>query len=42
MSKEPKVKSKKVKYKVSFSDRLISVLTYIIYYNFAFDCGYPF
>ena len=42
MSKEPKVKSKKVKYKVSFSDRLISVLTYIIYSIFAFVCAYPF
>ena len=42
MSTEPKVKSKKVKYKVSFSDRLISVLTYIIYSIFAFVCAYPF
>ena len=36
------MKSKKVKYKVSFSDRLISVLTYIIYSIFAFVCAYPF
>lgn len=42
MSKEPKMKAKKVKYKVSFGDRLISVLTYIIYSIFAFVCAYPF
>lgn len=42
MSKEPEMKSKKVKYKVSFGDRLISVLTYIIYSIFAFVCAYPF
>lgn len=42
MSKEPTMKAKKVKYKVSFGDRLISVLTYIIYSIFAFVCAYPF
>lgn len=42
MSKEPEMKAKKVKYKVSFGDRLISVLTYIIYSIFAFVCAYPF
>ncbi len=42
MSKEPTMKTKKVKYKVSFGDRLISVLTYIIYSIFAFVCAYPF
>lgn len=42
MSKEPTIKPKKVKYKVSFGDRLISVLTYIIYSIFAFVCAYPF
>ncbi|MDE7178747.1 MAG: carbohydrate ABC transporter permease [Lachnospiraceae bacterium] len=36
------MKTKKVKYKVSFGDRLISVLTYIIYSIFAFVCAYPF
>lgn len=35
-------KAKKVKYKRSFSDRLISVLTYVIYSFFAFVCAYPF
>lgn len=42
MSKEPTMKAKKVKYKVSFGDKLISVLTYIIYSIFAFVCAYPF
>lgn len=42
MSKEPKMKSKKVKYKVGIGDRLISVATYIIYSIFAFVCAYPF
>lgn len=42
MSKEPAMKANKVKYKVSFGDRLISVLTYIIYSIFAFVCAYPF
>lgn len=42
MSKEPKMKAKKIKYKVGFGDRLISVLTYIIYSIFAFVCAYPF
>lgn len=31
-----------VKYKVSFGDRLISVITYIVYTFFAFVCAYPF
>lgn len=42
MSKEPKMIAKKIKYKVGFGDRLISVLTYIIYSVFAFVCAYPF
>ncbi len=33
---------KKVKYKVSVGDRVISVLTYVIYSIFAFVCLYPF
>ncbi|MDO4512687.1 MAG: carbohydrate ABC transporter permease [Lachnospiraceae bacterium] len=40
--KEKNLASKKVKYKVSIGDRLISVLTYIIYSIFAFVCAYPF
>lgn len=40
--KEKLGKAKKVKYKRSFSDRLISVLTYVIYSFFAFVCAYPF
>ena len=40
MSKEPK--TKKVKYKVSIGDRIISILTYVIYSIFAFVCVYPF
>lgn len=40
--KEKPGKAKKVKYKRSFSDRLISVLTYVIYSFFAFVCAYPF
>lgn len=35
-------KVKKHKMKVSFSDRLISVITYFIYSLFAFVCLYPF
>lgn len=35
-------KKKKTKTKVSFSDGLLSVLTYIIYTFFAFVCVYPF
>lgn len=42
MSREPKMKAKKVKYKISLGDRLISVLTYIVYSLFAFVCAYPF
>ena len=37
-----KVKSQKIHYKVSLGDRLISVLTYVIYSIFAFVCAYPF
>ena len=33
---------KKVKYKVSLGDRMISVVTYIVYIFFAFVCAYPF
>lgn len=40
MSKEPK--TKKTKYKVSIGDRIISILTYVIYSIFAFVCVYPF
>lgn len=40
MSKEPK--TKKIKYKVSIGDRIISILTYVIYSIFAFVCVYPF
>lgn len=32
----------KIKYKVSLTDRLISVVTYLIYTFFAFVCAYPF
>lgn len=39
---EKKFKQKKVKYKVSFGDRMISVLTYVVYSIFAFVCAYPF
>ena len=40
MSKEPK--TKKIKYKVSIGDRIINILTYVIYSIFAFVCVYPF
>ena len=40
MSKEPK--TKKIKYKVSIGDSIISILTYVIYSIFAFVCVYPF
>ena len=40
MSKEPK--TKKIKYKVSIGDRIISILTYVTYSIFAFVCVYPF
>lgn len=40
MSKE--LKTKKIKYKVSIGDRIISILTYVIYSIFAFICVYPF
>ena len=40
MSKE--TKTKKIKYKVSIGDRIISILTYVIYSIFAFVCVYPF
>ncbi len=35
-------KGNKVKYKPSPSDRLISIITYIVYTFFAFVCAYPF
>ena len=35
-------KTKKVKYKAGFLDRLISVITYVVYAFFAFVCAYPF
>lgn len=40
MSREPK--QKKVKYKVGVGDRIISIVTYIVYSIFAFVCAYPF
>lgn len=40
--KKKKYKGKKVKYKVSFGDRVMSVLTYLIYTFFAFVCAFPF
>lgn len=40
MSKGPK--TKKIKYKVSIGDRIINILTYVIYSIFAFVCVYPF
>ena len=40
MSKEPT--TKKIKYKVSIGDRIINILTYVIYSIFAFVCVYPF
>ena len=42
MSKQPTYKAPKVKCKVSFGDRMISVITYIVYTFFAFVCAYPF
>lgn len=42
MSKEKVKVPKKVKYKVGFGDRMISVITYFIYSIFAFVCAYPF
>lgn len=35
-------KAKKVKYKTSFGDKLLSFLTYVVYTIFAFVCAYPF
>ncbi len=40
MSREPK--QKKIKYKVGVGDRIISIVTYIVYSIFAFVCAYPF
>ena len=40
MSRESK--QKKVKYKVGVGDRIISIVTYIVYSIFAFVCAYPF
>jgi len=37
-----KEKVSKVKYKTSFGDRMISVITYIVYAFFAYCCVYPF
>lgn len=36
------MKNKKVKYKTSFGDKLLSFITYVIYTFFAFVCAYPF
>ena len=35
-------KQKKSRMKVSFGDRMISVVTYVVYSLFAFVCAYPF
>ncbi len=35
-------KKKKTRMKVSFGDRMISVITYVVYSLFAFVCAYPF
>ena len=35
-------KQKKKRMKVSFGDRMISVITYVVYSLFAFVCAYPF
>ncbi len=35
-------KQKKSRMKVSFGDRMISVITYVVYSLFAFVCAYPF
>ena len=40
MSRESK--QKKIKYKVGVGDRIISIVTYIVYSIFAFVCAYPF
>lgn len=40
--KKVKYKGKKVRYKVGFGDRLLSVITYVVYSMFAFVCAYPF
>jgi len=42
MKRQKEIYAKKVKYKVSTADRIISVLTYVIYTIFAFVCVYPF
>lgn len=41
-NKDEEVRSSGVHYKPSFGDRIISVITYIIYSVFAFVCVYPF
>lgn len=38
MKRQKEIYAKKVKYKVSTADRIISVLTYVIYTIFAFVC----
>ena len=35
-------KKKKTRMKVSFGDRMLSVVTYVVYTLFAFVCAYPF
>jgi len=40
--KDEELKSSGVHYKQSFADRLISIITYIVYSIFAFVCVYPF
>jgi len=41
-NKEDRVKSSGVHYKPSIGDRIISIITYIVYSIFAFVCVYPF
>ena len=42
MKRQKDVYTKKVKYKVGATDRIISAITYVIYTIFAFVCVYPF
>lgn len=42
MAKEKEYKSSGVHYKQSIGDRIISIITYVVYSIFAFVCVYPF
>lgn len=42
MKQKNNVHGKSVKYKVGIGDRIISVVTYVVYSLFAFVCAYPF